>query len=391
MAKKEEASSTNMLDLVKDLNKKFGVNTATFCASHQPDPNRIPSGVFPIDFITGGGIPVWHSTCLWGSFKSGKSSLAGDFISMSQKICWKCFRMEKECICSTPALKMKAAIENIEGTMNPLWYSRIGVNIEELVAIEADYGEQYSDIAEAVLSSDDCGLLVVDSLAALVPSVEMEGSAEDDYYANQAKLIGRMVRRLKQRLIREKKRGHPCAILFINQMRTNLKVKFGNPESQSGGFQMMHEYSLLLRVAKISENAQDKNRFKKSDDSASAGIARHSVSVKSNKVTILAKSAEFVRATECFSDLSLMPGQADDLKVLMDYAKRFDIIRKEGNKWKFFNLNANTLSDIENVLRKVPEQRMKTTRSIIEASKKELFSGKDTETCVEPEDGESAE
>ena len=395
MAKKEPKQKDRSMDALR---KQFGDKAISFGISHKPDPHRIPCGIFPIDFATGGGpIPLWHSACFWGPEKGGKSSLAADTIAQAQNICWKCFNPLDVCICSTPALKMKGVLGNVEGTFDPLWYSSIGVNNDELIVIEGDSGEEFADMFKAVLEVDDVGLLVVDSLAGMSPSAEIEASSADNFYALQSKLIGPLVRILKQELLREKKRGHPCAILFTNQMRMKIGVQFGNPETMTGGFGMKHEFSLVLRVNDIALTKNDKDKFSSDREEEMPVVTRHSFAIKEHKVFILAVSGQYVRANEYIPAYDLQRGRVDDLTVLVNYAKRYGIIKKEKNSWNYFDQTSSTLGKIETFLKQRPSEKFRLQNAVIELAKKQVISGlgacdgTEDVRAVQPEEGDSSE
>jgi recombination protein RecA len=251
---------------------------------------------------------------------------------------------------------MKGAVADAEGTLDIDWAERIGADPEKYLVVYGDHGQQVADIADSVLQADDCGLLVVDSLANLVPSAEMEESADAEFYAIQARLIGRMVRKLKQRLIRERKREHPCAIIFVNQMRMDLKAgKYQNPEKMSGGHALKHEFSLLFRSRAKALTEADKKYLDKTR--AKSAIKRFAFSVRKSKVFTLSGLGEYLRVEEDIPDEDLSAGQINDYTTTINYAKEYGIIRKEKSKWRYFDFESiRTLSDIKNMLIKKPDE-----------------------------------
>jgi recombination protein RecA len=335
------------------------------------DPARLPFGIFSLDFATGGGCPIWGTTCLWGGESGGKSSTAGNVVSMASRICWRCFDLKSVCKCSTKPLGLKTFWADVEGTVDQLWMQSIGASPESYYLSLADYGEMYVNLCESALRADDCGLVVLDSLAALAPSAEFDAPSEDQFMGVQARMIGRAVRELKQRLIRERKREHPCTVLFTNQLRTKLGVMFGDPSSMPGGHGMKHEFSLLLRMTKKALNDADKKKFRDSDrekDSAS----RHAFSIKKEKVLTLAGSGEFVRLVEPVKELGLDKGRVDDYGTVMHYAKMHEIVKKDGPKWRFLNRTAKRLHDIEKYWKKYPDEYHAVQQAIIRKAKDNL-------------------
>jgi len=371
--KEEPGEEKNDLDnLLVKKNVQYGPKSVSKGSAWIDDPYRIPSGIFAVDFSAGGGVPLWQSVCLWGKDSGGKTTAAMSIMSMSQKICWRCFNLIEFCTCSLPPLQMKAFWADTENTFNKGWAKACGNDPEKYYLGLADYGEQYVNLAEAALRADDCGLLVVDSLANLVPSSEFDAPSEDQFIGNQAKLITRAVRRLKQRAIREMKRGHPCAIVFTNQMRTKIGVQFGDPEIMPGGFGMKHEFSLLFRCVRKSMGSESDTK-KYVDKSRRVNMAqRHSFAIRKEKVLTLAGVGEFVRVRESMPELGLVKGMIDDYTTVMNYAKEYGIVFKEGSKWRSIGIRSQTLKGIEDYWKKNPSQYWRVQMVIVEKAKERL-------------------
>ncbi len=354
-------------------NEQCGPGTLFKATGLKKDPPRLPSGVFAIDYATGGGFPIWGTSCLWGPESGGKTSIGSNAIKMASLICWECFNLIDYCTCKAKPLKLESVWADVEGTLDRDWVNAIGGDPEKYSVILADYGEQYSNISDNVLKADNCGLLVVDSLAALVPAAEMEAAAEDDFYALQARMIGRMVRKLKQRLIRERKRGHPCCIIFTNQLRMKIGQKFGDPETMSGGHGMKHEFSLLLRCVKKALNETDKTKYVDKKRKKNQAI-RHSFAIRKEKILTLSNVGEYIRVVENIPSLDLKKGMIDDMGTVMTYAKEYDIVRKgSGAKpWKYFDYNARTLDDIKLMWKKKDLECLHTKMEIVRRAKERL-------------------
>jgi recombination protein RecA len=254
-----------------------------------------------------------------------------------------------------------------EGTLDRGWVQDIGADPERYHVVLADYGEMYANIADNALRADDCGLIVVDSLAALTPEAEMDQAAEDDFYALQARLIGRMVRKLKQQLIRQRKRGHPCALVLMNQMRSKIGVKFGSPETMSGGHALKHEFSILLRCIKKALTDSDKIFKEVKGDLA----ARHAFSIRKEKVFTLGGAGEFVRLRTDVPEVDGLKGQIYDFGTVMNYAKEYGIVTKNGNKgWKLFDtIKAKRLDQIKELWRRNKDEYYRAQMEIVRQAK----------------------
>lgn len=320
---------------------------------------------YPYNNYIANGIVVHNS--------GAKTTLGIHTVKTSQDICFRCFNHKDRCTCSKSSLLMRAVWGDSEGTLDRTWASCIGADPEKYIVVLADYGEQHINIADSALMADDCGLYVMDSLASLVPSAELEAASEDQFIALQARLIGRAVRKLKQRLIKERKNGHPCAILFTNQLRINIKQTFGDPESMSGGKAMMHEFSLLLRCnQKVLKKEGADKKFR--DDKRKKNYAsRHIVSVRKFKILTLAGVCEYVRMIEDHDGLTA--GQVSDFNSMMSQAKEYGIVKKAGSKWLYFKKKTDKLGNIINVWQKHEAERIRTMRAIVGAAKLRIMGG----------------
>lgn len=382
-AKKERTRSIKgsegptLEQVMADMNVRFGEGTMFSGSTMKRDPIRLPTGVFAVDYATGGGFPIHGSTCLWGPESSAKSTLAIKAMASASHLCWKCWNFLPACTCSTEPLKMRASWVDVEGTMDRFWAECLGASPETYIAAIAEYGEQYIDIAEAALRADDCGLLVIDSLAALVPEAEFDAPSEDQFMALQARMIGRGVRKLKQRMLREMKREHPCTIVFTNQMRKKIGVMFGDPETMSGGHGMFHEFSLILRCVK---KALDKKGTdaKYVDVSRTKDMAsRHSFSIRKEKMLTLAGVGEFVIVKEDIPEQDLTKGMIDDFKTVSNYAREYGVLEKTDKGYVLFDgKTASKLEDIHKFWKKFPVDYMQAQSEIIKNAKARIAGKK---------------
>jgi recombination protein RecA len=328
MAKNVKEEINNLDRVVELLNKKYGP-----CAYKGGemfiDPPRLPSGIFVVDYITGGGFPINQFSVIRGPEHGGKTSLALSAMRMAPRICWRCFRLLEECECSLPSYKMKSVWADVEGTFNRAWAEAIGNDSEDYWVERAESGNMFGEILDYALRADDCGLVVLDSIGALTPGDEMDTSLDGAVVATQARLVSRIARKLRQRLIIEGRRGHPCLVVFINQIRTNIGVMFGNPETSPGGHQIKHESALTLRIAKRS--TEDRYKDKEHDRYMAQ---RHFVSLEKYKNLRLMDSGEFIRATENNQTLGLTKGKVIDQAALVKYAFESGIITEVMEKDK---------------------------------------------------------
>lgn len=322
----EKTKKVTLEDVMAAKNKSCGENTITTGRNIIYNPARIPFGVFALDYAIGGGVSIWGSTCLWGPRGGGKSTLVIKFIKMCSLICWSCFNLTDFCTCSQKSLKMKPAVGDIEGTLDVDWMEANGVTRDDYYIVLGNSAEEYFDLLESCLQADDCCAAIGDSLGAATPEAEMQKSFIDSNMGKHASLVTKIVRKLKQRLIIEKKRLHPCTVIYTNQMRSDLQKQFGSKESMAGGHAAEHEFSLLLRcVNKVLTDAEKKKFIDENREVQTA--SRHAVTVRKSKIFTMAGASEFLLVKEDIPEIGLKKGDIDDYKLVIKYARDYDLIK----------------------------------------------------------------
>ncbi len=249
----------------------------------------IPTGCLPVDIATGvGGIPRGRIVEVFGPESSGKTSLALHMIAEAQK------------------QGGIAAFVDAEHALDPVYAKKLGVNTDDLLISQPDYGEQALEIVDALVRSGAVDLIVIDSVAALVPKAEIEGDMGDAHVGLQARLMSQALRKLTANLNKSQ-----TALVFINQIRMKIGVMFGNPETTTGGNALKFYSTMRLDIRKMTalKEGQDVigNRTK--------------VKVVKNKIAPPFKQAEF--------DIYYGEGISRE-SALIDLAVALDIIDKSG-------------------------------------------------------------
>lgn len=208
-------NDSNQLDAVlAEIEKSFGKGSIMKLGERpQVDADVIPSGSLLINHALGiGGYPKGRIIEIYGPESSGKTTLALHAIAEAQK------------------KGERAAFVDAEHSIDPIYARNLGVNIDELILSQPDCGEQALEIVETLANSGAFSIIVVDSVAALVPQAEIEGEMSDSTVGLQARLMSKAMRKLAGAL-----NIHDCTVIFINQLREKVGVMYGNPETTTGG------------------------------------------------------------------------------------------------------------------------------------------------------------
>ena len=215
---------------MEHIERQFGKGAIMRFGQELEEIEAIPTGSLTLDLALGvGGLPMGRIIEIYGPESSGKTTLTLELIAQAQKLGKVC------------------AFIDAEHALDPVYAKKLGVKIDDLLIAQPDTGEQALDITETLVRSGGVDVVVIDSVAALVPKAEIEGDMGDNHVGLQARLMSQALRKLTGTI-----KQANCMVVFINQLRMKIGVMFGNPETTTGGNALKYYASVRLDIRKSS-------------------------------------------------------------------------------------------------------------------------------------------
>ncbi len=322
-----EDGKSKALGLALDqITKQFGDGSIMKLGeTHRADVELIPSGSLSLDIALGGGYPRGRVIEIYGPESSGKTTLSLHFIAEVQRT------------------GGTAAFIDAEHALDPSYAKRLGVDTANLLVSQPDNGEQALEIVETLVRSNAVDIIVIDSVAALVPQAEIDGDMGDSHMGLQARLMSQALRKLTGIINKSK-----ATVVFINQIRMKIGVMFGNPETTTGGNALKFYASVRLDIRRIGQIKQGEEIIGN----------RTKVKVVKNKIAPPFRTAEFdimynegISKTGDVLDLAVLHGIVGKAGAWFDYKDGKIGQGREASKI-YLKENPKVLDEIEKAVRK---------------------------------------
>lgn len=290
MSKKKKQADAALDSTLKGLERRFGSGIVMRLGDAKAmDVEAIPTGSLSLDIALGiGGVPTGRIVEVYGQESSGKTTLCLHIIAEAQKLGHIC------------------GFVDVEHAVDPEYAKRVGVDVDNLYVSQPDTGEQALEVAEGLISSGTMKVVVVDSVAALVPRAEIEGEMGDSHVGLQARLMSQALRKITGPVS-----ATGTTLIFTNQIRQKIGVMFGNPETTSGGMALKFYASMRLETRRLQALKE-----------GNVVVGNHTrVSVRKNKVAPPFRQAEF----------TIMYNQGiDAVSDVLDLAEEYDLVERRG-------------------------------------------------------------
>lgn len=365
-------------------NKSYGVGTMELAGRMQPLPvPRLTSGSLSFDYGLGGGVPVGHVTIFRGAESSGKTTGAVRIAGLAQELCANCYRRppggidvtedvdtktgevarmgHAQCDCVKAGIfvpkqqfgegkdefnarvkrmmensyeEFRVAFEDVEGTFDNVWARRLGCDPDRLLMVRPDSAEGAIDIHDELVRSGAVDLVILDSLAAMTPSAEIEESAEHWQQGLQARLLNKMSRKVTAaRHSVRSDYGRPVTEIWINQERESISIKFGDKTVMPGGKGQIFTASVIAQMwASKWEKEEIDMDMKKEFQMKMGTQVRMNFKILKNKTAAAQGFGGYLMGVSGDD-----AGQVLDLDYTLAQAEKFGLMRKDGAKWHLGN------------------------------------------------------
>lgn len=306
---------------------------------------RLPTGIFGLDYATGGGIPIGTVVSIWGEKSGGKTTTCQRLVANAQKYCFNCYKWKWDCACGEQRLGV-AVYEDLEGTYDDDWGTSIGVAHDELLLSHPESAEQAIDIMIEMVRSKAVDLLILDSIAMMTPTSEIEKSATQWDQGLQARLCNKMFRKLQVAIndvYNETQGKVRVTVVVLNQVRLQIGLMFGDPRTRIGGKGQEFAASVDIFMSSGKYNFEATDAGKKKEIAPDTVTLRYQI--MKNKTGPAKIEGEYDMAVKDFEEIKdvtrdgkkvaeptgrvFKRGEVIEDKLIIERAEDYGLIKKE--------------------------------------------------------------
>jgi recombination protein RecA len=307
-----------------------------------PEIERVPIGIFPLDFAIGGGIPVNRVSIIYGPESSTKTSLLLKIIAAFQK------------------RKQTVALIETEYSLEPKWVEQMGVSMKDLVLFRPTTAEQAVDMVQAILHADDVGLVCLDSVGSLVTAHEIESESGKRTVAGASMLTTELMKKIVSAFNTESQRGHFPTVVLVNQIRSRIGAMYQDPEIMPGGNLLRFAASLTIRLY-----AKDK-MVKEISDKVPA-YKEVKGAIRKHKIPIASKSFEYDMCIVNKNGLKV--GDVDAWPTVVAYLKQTGLMAKqEKGGWTCLGKKFSTIEQVKELYDTDPASQLAINEKLFESA-----------------------
>jgi len=335
---------TTVADIIKGLQKSMGKEVVTV-GSALGTVERIPTGLFEFDLAIGGGVPRGRISIFWGEESSGKTTTALKVIATHQRN-----HPEESCV-----------FIDVENSYDEIWGKKMGVDNKKLIYVLPDTAEQVVDIVQEFLAAEDIGVIVIDSIAAMISNNEEQSSADKAVVGGTGLVVGKLYRKSTLGLSKAKREGRFPTLIAINQVRQKIGVMYGDPSVMSGGNAFKFASSLTVKL-------RGKNLVDPKIDGKLASFKHIIGTVQKWKVPITSQNLEYFMATVNNEDYGLEIGKVEDYKSVEKHLEEIGVLGKteNGKAWHLFETEFKTKGAIKKYLKENEDEYKKVKQFVVD-------------------------
>jgi recombination protein RecA len=326
------------------INKSYGTNTFQIASERkfQKIP-RIPTGIFGLDYALGGGLPIGRISLFCGDRSSSKTTTALRILGNAQKLCFNCYKWKEECKCGEKMRGGVAALIEPEGVFDAEWAAAVGVDLKMLPMSQPEYSEQVVDIGEQLIRSKTVDIIMLDSIAAMCPSEELEKSSEEWQQGLAARINNKCWRKWQSAMNEVyRETDVPTTIILINQMRLKIGVMYGDPNVKPGG--KGQDFVTSVEV-KMSAGKYEFEEAKEKEVAPNTVSLRYKV--EKNKTGPAKIEGEYEMAVRDFGEYK--KGDVVEEKYVLKKAEDLGMLVKESaTKWAMLGVQTKTKGELIN-------------------------------------------